>query len=727
MTGPVQERRIGWRAAEVRPAGEGAEQTYDVGSLLRMIRRQLPLVVACAAIGMAIAVAMILGSVPRFRAVETVLLDEERSELLEQVSPVPNALRTNSAIESELEIIKSQALAMKVVERMGLHRDESFLFPPVGTTDQVASFLDSLADPLADLLTPEPQSPPPEPAAGAEPEAPADPETAAKERAVSILRGNLDVRRVGRSFVIEISYLGYNPVRARDIARAYGKSYRTFQLESTTQVAANAGEWIQERLEVLEAQSLEAAADVQRFRAENELVQVRGDLLTDQQQSEMASELIRASAQRAEVGAVLSNLESLLDEPPAEALSVATLPGLNGSREALQDLRQEYVATQRRYLTVAEEYGRDNSQAQELRNLLSALEDAIDEELRRAVNALRAEYEIALSREQSLREDLDAYTETEVSGDSAVLGRLAQLEAVADTYHAVYRDYLERYELTTQQQAFPIASVQIISPAETPGGASSPQKKLMLATGLFLGGLFGALLGAIMEMRPRRLRTRSEVEEELGLHCAGLAPRGAVAGQGNNRERAMLRTATRAKNAIDQAGTAGRGTVVGLAPVSTVGDGRSFILSLASVLSAGGGRNVLVVDAGGAPKRLDRSIRRLPNVHFLEAGRLSEFESAVAPPEEAEECNVRADYDYSLILLPGLTQELRVDPLTHLFDATVMTIPWGRVGLPLVRGALEDHREFRARLVTTVLDNANLRVARRYMQPGSYEERISHA
>jgi hypothetical protein len=47
-------------------------------------------------------------------------LDEARAELLDQVSAFPSAVLGDSAVGSEVEIIKSQAIALRVVDRLGL-------------------------------------------------------------------------------------------------------------------------------------------------------------------------------------------------------------------------------------------------------------------------------------------------------------------------------------------------------------------------------------------------------------------------------------------------------------------------------------------------------------------------------------------------------------------------------------------------------------------------------
>ena len=715
MTGPVTERPMGWVGARIEPRDPPRQpQDPDLRGASRAVRRQVPLVALCAAIGAAIAVAMILGSIPRYRAVETVLLDEERSELLEQVSPIPNALYTNSAIQSELEIIKSKELALRVVDRIDLHEDEAFMNPPISATERVIGLVGLVTEPLADLLEPEPAASVSDPEAPATADAPApDPERAAMERAASLLQRDLSVNRVGSSFVIQIGYEGYSPERVHQIARAYGQSYQTYQLDTSREVAANAGEWIEQRLAALEDRSLEAAEAVERFRSENGLVQVRGNLLSEQQLSEMASELIQASADTAQVGARLDNLRELQDASPAQALSLANLRGTEDESGMFSELRREYLSTRRRYISIVDSYGEDHRLATGIQATLTRLESVIAEELDRATQSVQAEFEIAQRREQSLREDLQSITDVKTE-NIATLGRLSQLEAVAETYQAVYRDYLQRYELTTQQQAFPIASVKVISEAELPRDTSSPQKKKMLASGLFLGLLFGGALGAIRELGPRRLRTRDEVVAWLGLPCAGLMPR-RLSPRGQ--DRVARQTALRLLQALEPAVEGGR-MVTGFAPAISHEDPMPAILSMCRAARHDFGLRPLVVDARGLGDRARQSLSRKWEVEIVGPDRLATLTEDGAPG---------AGPGFVVIAMPALTEMGGVDRLSRLCRATILSLPWGRVRPDLVEDALSDHGDFRARLATTVVDGARLATARRYMSRGNYEEQVLHA
>lgn len=751
MSGPIKERPIGLSAQRPAPRHTDPEAPLDLGKLWRAIRRQLPLIGLLAASGVVLAVLIIMGTIPRYSATETVLLDEERSELLDQISALPNAVRTDSAVQSEIEIIKSSALAYEVVDRLGLHLDEDFLNPPVDALDRISSFVRGLADPFLDLIAPQQAVPvivASDLSALVVAQRP-DPAQAARDLAAALLRDRLNVARIGRSFVIEIGYSDYSPRRAAAIARGYGDAYAEFQLKSTTEVAINAGAWIQERLDVLQEQSLDAAAAVQRFRAQNNLVQVRGSLLSEQQQSEMATELMAAAAESAELQARLANFASLLDGPIGDVITVSALETRTPADEVLRTLRTEYLDARRRWQAVVQQFDEAHPEALRLEQTMTMLEGGIGDELQRAIAAIRANYNVARSREASLRDDLAAFSDAAENSDMPALGRLRQLEAISETYASVYQDYLERFEFTTQQQGFPIASVQVISRAEVPRDASSPRKKMMLASGLLLGALVGIAVGALREMRPPLLRTADEVVNQLGLPCAGLAPRGVTLGVGHKAQvRVLYRTLRRIRQEIDRQTPVTGGRFVGLAPVAGGGDAASLIPSLCSVLT-GNDETLLLVDAGGASVTVEAGIRRLDRVEFRS---LAELRDALAGQDDGDAGIVRADagtpdtsadrsarnkpldldrvraaYDYILVLMPPLTRTTESDPLSWILDATILTIPWGAVSPTLVSGALRDHREFHNRLATTVLDGANLRQARLYMRGGDYEERVVHA
>ncbi len=688
-----------------------AAPVIDTDQLARAARRQAGLVARSAGIGAAAALVLILGSVPRYSASETVLLDEERSDLLNQVSAMPNAQRTDAAVQSEIEILGSQLLALAVVDRLQLHKDAAFMDPPRGLTGQAAAVLQGVmglvsgdADPGEGLV---------------------DPDRAARDAAAARLREEVTVTRIGRSFVLEVGFSDPDPVRAATVARAYGQAYVAFQLSSTSEVSANAGKWISDRLSQLARQTLEATSAVQDFRARHNLVHFQGVLLSDQQQSELASALVTASAEVAEVKARLDNFRTLLAS--GDVIAVSALETLTPADAALLTMRTEYLDNRRRWLAISESAGPDHPQATKLKAEMDLTERAIAEELDRAAGAIEANYNIATSRVASLQDDLRAFAKGS-TGDVRVMGQLAQLEAMAETYTTVYRQYLERYEIATQQQNFPMASVSIISPAEVPKSPSSPQRKVMLALGLILGGLVGLVIAARRETGPPLLRTQKDLRDRLGLPCAGLMPartRKGKAAETAQDALALNRTLAQVRAEVSRFAAGQSGRIIAMVPVEA-GEVEALPALVESLATAE--ERVLVINAGGLGQGVAQRLGALPQVEMWKPADLHRIlPQSRSGRDSAQTADLRATYRHILLCLPPLIAPGFPVALASIADGSVLLVPWGRVTPDLLREAVAAQGAALRPVITTVLTGADLAQARLYMRRGDYEERVLHA
>jgi polysaccharide biosynthesis transport protein len=717
MTGPIGEKATLW---QVPPAMGPTREviSLDPARAFRALRRQWAVIAIAAVLGGGLALLNALGTVSRYDATVTILLDQERSELLHQVSALPNTMVTDAAIQSEMEIIRSRALALAVVDALGLHEDPVFLDPPIDASTRITNQLRALASPLLGGSATDP--------AAQDTAQAIDPVQLAREEAASILLKHVKVERIDRSFVMRVTYTGFDAQRTAMIARSYGEEYTRFQLAGTTEIAINAGEWIRERLDVMERRNIEAASAVQRFRLENNLLQARGDLLSEQQQSELASALVEAATQTAALQAELESYEQLLTASSGEIAAVAAMQAEGNGNNPMVELRREYTETRRSLSRVTAQAGEDHPQAIRLRTALAALDTDIALALEGTVATVRARYNIARSREASLRQELAAITDAGRGTEN--VGQLAQLEATAQTYAQVYADYLRRFETTMQQQGFPIASVQILSDAEVPRQPSSPRKLRLMAAGIFMGALLGLILAALREMRTAPLRTAGEVVAQCGLPCVGLIPRNADPNSTTKTGWIAQRTATRIRQEIDRKAPLATGRIVGLAAVDADGDVGSVAAALCRAMAARSGR-VKLVDAGG----LDDAARiALMDVENLEIVPYEELQAALyekfAPrPNDDALSAWREQWPYTVIVMPPLTQAVIHDQATSMLDATVLTITWGKVPPGLLTEAMRDHRDFRAGLAATVLDSANLRGARRYLGSDEYEARLIHA
>ena len=100
---------------------------------------------------------------------------------------------------------------------------------------------------------------------------------------------------------------------------------------------------------------------------------------------------------------------------------------------------------------------------------------------------------------------------------------LHNLESSAQTYRALYDNFLQRYMESVQQQSFPISETRLITPA-TRGGKSAPRSHLILALASLAGMLIGVSIGVLREISDRVFRTPAQIKDHLQADCIALVP-----------------------------------------------------------------------------------------------------------------------------------------------------------------------------------------------------------
>ena len=216
-----------------------------------------------------------------------------------------------SAIDSQVEIIKSEKIARQVIDALKLTTDPDFM-----------GFHGSLwarsVNALRLALNVSRWS-----GKGATAD---DADVSAMRAAIDRLRDNLVVRRVARTYVLSIQYTSPNREQAARIANAFADAYLTEQLDAKFEATRRAADWLQKRISELKEQALESDSSVQRFKADHGIVVTGGvkpGLISDQQISQVNEEMVSARADTARAQARYAQIEDLLKLSPLEARGLA--------------------------------------------------------------------------------------------------------------------------------------------------------------------------------------------------------------------------------------------------------------------------------------------------------------------------------------------------------------------------------------------------------------------
>ena len=480
-------------AAETRASPDSFQST------LEFLRRQYRVIALAALLMVFLAAVYVLTARPSYTANAMLMIDSKRIQLFQPQSMFNDLPVDASTVESQVEVLKSDTVALAVIKKLNLSDDPEFNGPAGGLVGSLFSLFDLFGS-----------------------SAPSS-EFALTRHAVEVFQNRLGIRRIGLTYVIQISFRSYSPDRAAQIANAVADAYIDDQLESKYQAARRAGVWLQQRLRELRDQASTAERAVVAFKNSNNMVDAGGRSINEQQLAELNSQLVLAQSQTGEARARLDRVEAVLQSNSPEATVAATVAD-SLKNDVISKLRTQYLEMSRREVDWATRYGVNHLAVVNLRNQMQELQNSIRDELKRIAEGYKSDFEIAKQREASVQKQLDdAVAQSQVTGKAQVT--LRDLESSAQSYRALYDNFLQRYMESVQQQSFPITEARVISAASRPLAPSNPRTRLILMLAAVIGVAFGIAAAAWRDLADRVFRTRSQVEERLGTECIALVPK----------------------------------------------------------------------------------------------------------------------------------------------------------------------------------------------------------
>ena len=716
-----------------------------LASLTNMARRRYGIVLLIFALSIMCGVVYLYTATPKFMARASILIDTRKSQLFQQQSVVGDATVDSAAVDSQIEVLKSEAIAAAVVKQLHLTSDPEFVGSKPGLIGTILGYL------VAPTASPS--------------------EADLQQRAQDVLRSEIQPKRVALTYVVEIGFLSRSPERAAQIANAAADAYIDDQLEAKYQATRKAGTWLQERIQELRQQASTAEQAVLEFKKANNIVDTGGRLIGEQQLAELNSQIVAARASTAEARARLnrigeitkndiSNIDNVLRSPDPAVADVL-------HNEVINKLRSEFLDTANREAVYSVRLGHDHLVVVNLRNEMFQIRKSIFDELKRIEETFKSDYQIALAREQSIQKSLaEAVAQNQTTNQAQI--SLKDLDSRAQTFRAIHDTFVQRYMESLQQQSFPYTEARVITHATRPSSKSQPRPVLVLAAAS-LGGLLLAFGAAILiDLSESGFRTSEQVESELRTSCLATVPLVDIGTEKSapvHAERAdfgISRHIERTGVLFGVVGTpfsrfaeafrtikvsidlfsAGK-SIKAIGITSTLpNEGKSTIAAnLARLISHAGGKAILL-DCDLRNPSLTRSLapgaelglldvlsgkRQLKDVVWTDPTTSLAFVPMVAKTRLSHTNEILASaimkklidalrevYDYVLIDLPPLTPVVDVRSTNEIVDSYLFVVEWGRTSVEDVKRALSSAPLVYENLLGVILNKADLETMRHY-------------
>ncbi len=385
--------------------GFGGSDGIDLRELFRIARRRGPLVAVFGLLTALLGATYALQLTPVYTAKATLLIDTNQKNIINAEAIVSGIGRDNSALESELELIRSYDVAKRVVKKLNLDEKTDSEPARVSLVRQLVSLVFS-------------REPAPEPVV----------EVDRTDKIIRSLAGSVSVDRKGWTYVVDIKFTSDDPAEAAQIANAFADEYLVDQLEASYEVTRRANDWLSERLGDLRKKVRESERAVELFKVQNNIVESGGSTLSEQQVSKLNEQLILARAETAQAQAKYDQVQSVRKRGGditafADALQSTALASLKGKAS---EIRRELA-------NLSAKYGDRHPSVVSARAQLQDVRRSISAEAQRILTSTENELRVASSREKSISASLAEVKGTASQGDQAeILLRELEREAAAN-------------------------------------------------------------------------------------------------------------------------------------------------------------------------------------------------------------------------------------------------------------------------------------------------------
>lgn len=721
----------GQRLSEIRAGENRPPELISPFRLFEVLWRRKGTIFVVSLLVLAMAIPLILQIPPRYETRSLVLVDTRKNMLSDLQAIASGAQSDAIEVRTQVDILRSFALAEQVATRIDLIREPEFADAIANKPTGIGALI-AAAEAFLGYVRP-----------------PAPPMTDSQKirAATNLLLGDkVSVVNDGRSYVIAIVAKTQDPELSARIANTFARVYLDFNRELKDRAVTRTNAWLDERMAPLQQKLRNAEREVANFREAHGLIgdgasgaggERQGTVIA-QQLAQLNTQMIQATADRVQKEAALDDIKRAL----AGGGDIFSIPAVVAS-PVIQRLRAQEAEVGARLASLGLTQSSASPSLMAARAEQKDIHARILQEAQKVTASMQNEASAARIREAALKAGLNTLqAQVAEQGKSEI--RLHELQGEADAARSVYVDYLNRAEHTTNERDIQQPDAELISLASVPLSQSPPTTRQYLFVALLAAGLAGVIAGLIRDRLEPGFRTAEQLEIETGLAALGFLPRArrrkaALAMDG--RDIAYVEAMSNVRSVLQCAEVAGHPRVI-LVTSAVPKEGKTFFaLSMARSFALAGGRSLLIdcdlrrpsvaTTVGIAAEPGMRSlgetstsgdIAPLAGIDQLiqrdNASQLDIITAADAPgsaPTMVSSDQLRALVDearsrYDLVVIdsPPVLAFVDARVLSQIADSTVLVVRWRKTPRAMVRSAIKALRTYNGRLAGAVITQVNM-------------------
>ncbi len=472
----------------------GIEAPEDEGNFATTLRQYLHIIIKRRWLILSLTlVFFVLGGVraamktPLYSATARIQIDREAGKVIEGGSTSASEEGGTEFLRTQYEILKSRAMAERVVSALRLHEDRDFL----KSLDVSALGLLSGSRKSQKISSSELQT-----------------------RAVKIVMSNISISPVMQSRLVDLTFLDPNPVRAQQVANAYAEAYVASTLDKRFQANSYAKTFLEDQIKQLQIRLEDSEKALLQFAERERMVEVtEKSSIAENNLSAANNVLGQLISERIKNEQLWKQLEKSSAIGLPQLLSNRVIDTLRGQRKALETEYQENL----------ENFKPSYPAMTQIVNKVKEVDRQITAEVATIRNSLKAAYESSLSEETEMKARIETLREEVLNLQRKGI-QYNVLKREVDTNRGLYNSLLQRYKEVDIAGGIGTSNVFIVEHGALASTPSEPNIPRHLIIALAMGFGLGVACAIMLEMLDDRVRAPEEMEQISGLATLGIIP-----------------------------------------------------------------------------------------------------------------------------------------------------------------------------------------------------------
>jgi len=464
------------------------EDSIDIRDYVRVLVKRRRLIIAIFSVIFLLGLLVTFTATPIYEATASLIIEKETGNMLTLQDFMYSNPFSEEYYQTQFKILESRVLARKVIQQLGLEKNEKFFHMPEtkaatpNTAEQKRPTVDDL---------------------------------------VGLFLGGLQIEPLRNTRIVFVKYQSPDPALATEIANGIVQTYIDYTFENKVEAVKYSVQWLDENM-AAERKKVDAAeAALLRYKQKNDIVtDFTGDTetITAQKLAQLNGQVVEAETARVET-------ETRYNQAVAFAQNPAMLDSIPEvlSNASIHQIKTMEVELSQRKSELSKKYGPNHPHIVTLQSELKNLQSKKEQEISRIVNSLDNNYKIALAKEKSLKDALTAQKNESLNLNQKSV-EYTNLHRQAQSANEMYSLLLRRFKEKSVSENLKSDNIRMVDKAELPRAPVKPQKARNIFITIMLGLIFSLGAAFFLEFLNNTLNSPEDIKRHLHIPFLGIVP-----------------------------------------------------------------------------------------------------------------------------------------------------------------------------------------------------------